>query len=311
VIGYVLALLLMLPSCSTAPREPVRMWALLFWLALGFTGVSIGLAAVTTFLIRSYCLLCIATYVVNFFMLWYAWLIRRRFSRSGLLQDTRADLDFMREHRRTAFLFGGPWILAVTAAVLLTPAYWKIDPPELPQNVPTGMTAEGHPWTGARNPEIEIEIFSDYQCFQCKKMHQFLRRLVARHSDSIRLVHRQFPMDHEVNPMVSEPFHPGSGKMALLAIYAAKQNRFARMDDLLFKIAGGRKAIDLRWLADKAGLEAKALVQSLGDPSSRRLLSRDIREGIELGIKGTPSFVVNGKIYAGVIPAEILSRYLK
>jgi uncharacterized membrane protein/predicted DsbA family dithiol-disulfide isomerase len=311
VIGYVLALLVMLPCCSAAPREPARMWALLFWLALGFTGISLAFAAITIFLIRSYCILCIATYVVNFFMLWYAWLIRRRFSRSDLLQDTCADLDFVRKHKRIAFLIGGAWITAVAAAVLFMPAYWEIDTPELPFNVPTGMTAEGYPWTGASHPEIEIEIFSDYQCFQCKKMHRFLRRLVAQHSDSIRLIHRQFPMDHEVNPIVGEPFHRGSGKMALLAIYAAKENRFSRMDDLLFKIAGGQKTINLRWLADKAGLDAKGLARSLSDPTGKHTLSQEIRKGIEQGIRGTPSFLIRGRIYPGVIPAEILSRYLK
>ena len=68
--------------------------------------------------------------------------------------------------------------------------------------------------------------FTDYLCFQCRKMHYYLRDLVARYPDKIRLVHRNYPMDHEFNPMVKEPFHVGAGKMALLAIHAAASGSF-------------------------------------------------------------------------------------
>jgi protein-disulfide isomerase len=174
-----------------------------------------------------------------------------------------------------------------------------------------GLTAAGHPWFGAENPEIEIEMYSDYQCFQCKKMHVYLRKLIAGQPQKIRVIHRHYPMDHEVNYIVKEPFHIGSGKMALIAIYAVAKGKFWEMNDLLFEIGGRQRQIDLNRVAEKTGLETADLILALKAPVIRNKLSRDVWQGMKLRILGTPSFVINGKIYAGNIPADVLQKYLK
>jgi protein-disulfide isomerase len=116
-------------------------------------------------------------------------------------------------------------------------------------------------------------------------------------------------MDHAVNPIVKQPFHIGSGKMALLAIFAASKGKFFEINDLLFDLAGKKKQIDLRWLADKTGLKYDDLVRSLKDPSLRQKLSGDIRQGIELRLVGTPGFVIDDEVYVGRLPEKILEKY--
>jgi hypothetical protein len=41
-----------------------------------------------------------------------------------------------------------------------------------------------------------------------------------------------------------------------------------------------------------------------------RKLYKDIKDGLEHKIDGTPSFVINGKMHVGNIPTEILSSYV-
>jgi protein-disulfide isomerase len=118
-------------------------------------------------------------------------------------------------------------------------------------------------------------------------------------------------MDHEVNYIVKEPFHIGSGKMALIAIYALSKGKFWEMNDLLFEIGGRQRQIDLNRVAEKTGLETADLILALKAPVIRNKLSRDVWQGMKLRILGTPSFVINGKIYAGNIPADVLQKYLK
>ena len=96
---------------------------------------------------------------------------------------------------------------------------------------------DGHPWIGAENPILTISEFSDYMCFQCKKMHFILRQLVQSYPDRIRMIHRHFPMDHAYNPLVKDPFHSGSGQMALIALYAQTKGQFWKVNDYLFGLA--------------------------------------------------------------------------
>ena len=130
-----------------------------------------------------------------------------------------------------------------------------------------------------------------------------------RHPGTIRIVHRHFPMDHEVNPIVKQPFHIGSGKMALLAMFAASKGKFFEMNDLLFDLAGKKKQINLKWLAEKTGLKPDDLVRSLKDPRLRQKLAGDIRQGIKLRLVGTPGFVIDNEAYIGKLPAKVLEKY--
>ena len=142
-------------------------------------------------------------------------------------------------------------------------------------------------------------------------MHYFIRQLVAAHADKIRLIHRNFPMDHSVNPIVKEPFHIGSGKMALMAIHAAARNKFWQMNDILFEMVRKSDVIDVREVAGRLGMEAKELARSVNDPSARRLLQHDILSALKLQINGTPAYVIDEKVYLAQIPPEIIENALK
>ena len=153
--------------------------------------------------------------------------------------------------------------------------------------------------------------FTDYLCFQCKKMHHYLRGLVARYPDRIRLVHRNYPMDHGFNPIVKEPFHEGAGKMAILAIHAMAVGKFWDMNDALFKQAGSGRAIDVNQIARETGMDAQTLANALQHEPYLQYLLLEIRQGMKLGIVGTPSYLIHGKLYEGNIPAEILEPFLE
>lgn len=143
-------------------------------------------------------------------------------------------------------------------------------------------------------------------------MHQFLRNFIAEHPDTIRLVHHHYPMDHEFNNIVvPEPFHIGSGKMAMIAIYAASKNRFWKMNDALYAVGREKQAFNTRFLAEQTGFSAGELAAASQHPQIREALLYDIRQGMKLHITGTPSYVIDGQVYTGSIPAELLQKGIR
>ena len=148
-------------------------------IALGYNAISIALAFVSAYMIGSYCILCILIYFVNLFLLWYAWLIRRRFASGGVVPNIRHDCRFLWQQKRIFLPVFTVFSAAVVLVFVMLPPYWRLAPEPLSREMGYGLTVEGHPWFGAENPEIEIEMYSDYQCFQCKKMHVYLRKLIA------------------------------------------------------------------------------------------------------------------------------------
>ena len=254
--------------------------------------------------------MCILSHAVNFSLLFYAWLIHKRFENTSILTGLTRDIQWYRQHWKS-WIAGLSGLLAIAVAMtMLFPAYWEMELEPLDVQLKNGVTAEGYPWIGAEKPAFVINEFSDYQCFQCKKMHIFLRQLIAKHRDKIRLVHRHFPMDHEYNPLVSEPFHTGSGKMAIIALYAQEKDQFWKINDLLYDLAAQKEDFNTKTVAEQMGITSGELAAALGDRYFRLRLKHDIAVGIDKGIDGTPGFIIDGQVYTGTIPKALMQKMM-
>lgn len=289
-----------------------RLWAAVLMTSFLYSLYSVSLGVISAVIIHSYCLMCIVSYAINLMLLFYAWLIRRRFAENGVFSDLRLDISYIWRQKRISGVCLLSGFITVSALMMtLFPAYWILSPPPLSENIRTGVTADGHPWIGAASPVLEITEFMDYQCFQCKKMDYFLRQLVLEHPDKLRLIHRQFPMDNKINPVVTEPFHVGSAAMSLLAIFAQSKGKFWEMNDVLFNTDISKGVINIPDLIRKAGIEDSGAVPNIYAPQYMTALWTDIREGVTLGVTGTPGFLINGRLYEGQIPPKLLEKVLK
>ena len=129
--------------------------------------------------------------------------------------------------------------------------------------------------------------------------------------DKIRLVHRHFPMDNKINPIVKEPFHIGSTQLSLLAIYGAEKEKFWEINDVLFRLPRKGK-INIRQVAEKTGLNYEEMRYDFRKKRIWRILWKDVSEGLKkYQLSGTPGYVINDRVYLGQIPPDILKNYVQ
>jgi len=309
IVGY--TFLLVFVVLFVGPKGSVsRGLAIAFTISLAFSAYSMVLAFISSYYIGAYCIVCIYTYAVNFLLAYMTWLVRRRFESKHYVQALKSDIKYLKRHPKKCVSLGGVLLCSIISIVAFFPAYWNLELSEGPLRLPTGLTEDGHPWIGSDSAPLVITEYTDYLCFQCKKMNFYLREFAARHPDKIKLVHRHFPMDSRFNPILKAPFHEGAGIMALIAIHAAENGKFWEVSDYLFSLAGHGARIDINEIAAKSGLNASKIDKALNDPGIRQKLIRDIQQGLKLGLTGTPSYVIEGRVYHGMIPAEIFNKVL-
>lgn len=304
---FFIALLLFKPIKEKSPG-----FACLCILTVFFSMGSVFFALVSSFLVRSYCIMCMATYGINFMLMMLTWMAQKRFGTGTFFLNLKLDVSYLLQKRVQTSLTGAALLSFALAAIIFYPKYWYF--PALPENISIhhGISEDGSPYIGAfEAPVLTIVEFADYMCFQCGKMHNHLRRLVSEYPDKIRLVHRHFPLDRLVNPMVKDAFHEKSSLLSLFAIYAAEQGKFWEVNNILFREAREQKKFNLAEISKQVGLDLAEFQSALKAGRLLTKLSADIQAGLKNGISVTPSYLIGGKLYSGMIPQEVFDVVLE
>lgn len=315
--AYALFLVLLAPLRK---QEKAQGWGALTLLFLAASCCSLVLAAISLSKVHSWCILCMITYVVNFLLAFTSWIIYRRFVEQPFFSTIVPAVKIFIKSKISRI--GVPVILL---ALIVTwggiPTYWQHQPEPISARVATGMTEQGYPWIGARDPEFTVEEYTDYQCFQCRKMHFYLRQIINRNPDRIRLVHRHYPLDSRFNRFIApNPLHEGSGTLALLAIAAGQKGKFWQVNDAIYRQAELKnnnltemrdKGLPLAPFAEILQISEKELVDLMNAPETRNHLQADMLEGLQHHMLGTPSFVINGEVYEKTLPPELLREMMR
>jgi protein-disulfide isomerase len=147
-------------------------------------------------------------------------------------------------------------------------------------------------------PYVLVE-YGDYQCPYCGDAHQVVKAIQERLGDQLCFVFRNFPLME---------MHPFAEHAAEAAESADEQGRFWDMHDLLFENQNALTDEDLAEYATELGLDAKRLIVEVRRSAHASRIQKDLRSGEKNGVNGTPTFFVNGKLFAGEpTPDELIS----
>lgn len=152
----------------------------------------------------------------------------------------------------------------------------------------------GHsPTTGAANGKMLIVEFSDFQCPFCAKAHTSLQQLVAERPN-VQLVYKHLPL-------VS--IHDQALPAALAAWAAGAQGKFWDYHDALFSQQSQLGEALYLNAARSLGLDLDRFNHDRQSKAAIAAITSDTELAKELGIAGTPSFVVtyddNVKLFSG------------
>lgn len=114
----------------------------------------------------------------------------------------------------------------------------------------------------------------------------------------MRLVLKDFPL---ASHSLARPAHEA-------ARCAAQGGRFWPYHDRLFEGQPRFEREDLIRYADDVGLDRRPFVQCLESRRFAAAVEADVSQGRALGVRGTPTFFVNGQILVGAQSVEAFRR---
>ena len=140
---------------------------------------------------------------------------------------------------------------------------------------------------GPSHAAVTIVEYGDFECPNCKQAAPALKMLLERFVGRVRLVWRQFPL---------EEVHPHALQAALASEAAAGQGKFWPMHDVLFDQQRHLDAAHLRRYAQGLELDMRRYDADMADTVYLQRVREDIEGASASGVRGTPTFFVNGVI---------------
>ena len=138
---------------------------------------------------------------------------------------------------------------------------------------------------------VEIVLYSDFQCLYCAQLAPAIREIQAKGIDGVAptITFKNFPL----------VIHPNAQLAHQAAMAAKEQGKFWEMHDLLFGNQQHMQRADLVAYARQLKLDVVRFEKDLDSDRIRQAIAADTAEGNNLGVSGTPSYTINGKLYLG------------
>jgi protein-disulfide isomerase len=127
-----------------------------------------------------------------------------------------------------------------------------------------------------------------------------LKQVVSKNPEDIRLIFRHYPLDKECNSTLSQQVHAGSCEASFAAECAGEQGKFWEYADLLFVDQKVYTRQDLETYAGAVSLDMNRFNACLDEGHVKNRIQEDIEEAGRVGIKATPTLVVNGHLIEGL-----------
>ncbi len=157
---------------------------------------------------------------------------------------------------------------------------------------------------GPRDAEIVLLKFSDFQCPYCAIAAADMKTFTQNHPDDVLYVYKQFPL---VN------IHDQALPAAKAAWAAGQQDQFWLYHDGLFAYQDKLSEDYYVELAKQIGLDMEKFERDRNSPAAQATIDKDVELAQALGIRGTPTFIMNGLLIPGGAPLaffeEAVSRF--
>lgn len=154
---------------------------------------------------------------------------------------------------------------------------------------------------GSADAPITIVEFGDFQCPYCRRWHEEVYDpLLASYPGQIRIVYRHLPLTS---------IHPDAFPAAEAAMCAGEQNAFWPYHEKLFSSETLGTQVYTQY-AQELNLDMIAFEACMTEHRYQQAIQKDSDFAVDLGIRSTPTFFINGLAIVGAQPLDVFQQVI-
>jgi predicted DsbA family dithiol-disulfide isomerase len=164
----------------------------------------------------------------------------------------------------------------------------------------TPISLKGAPVRGRADAPVVMVEYADYECPYCQQLQPALDKLLAAYGDKVAFAYKDAPLT----------MHAYAQKAAEAAHCAGAQGKYWEYHNALF----ASKQLDVPALKKQArelSLDGAAFDKCLDSGTQAGVVQEQFAEAQSLGLQGTPTIFINGRMFSGVLTFEKLKQIVE
>lgn len=160
---------------------------------------------------------------------------------------------------------------------------------------PTPYIRPHNPQFGNTTSNVTIIAFIDFECPFCRRAFPIFEAIRDQYESGVHIVFKHYPL---------ASIHPLATRAAHAASCAEEQDAFWPYYKSLFETQSLSKQALLEH-AETIGLDLPIFTACLESERYQPQIAEDIRDGVALGVRGTPTYFIGSKKLEGVVPMNV------
>jgi len=152
------------------------------------------------------------------------------------------------------------------------------------------------PESGNPAGDVTLIEFFDYRCGFCKRAAPAVTQL-QKEDSRVRVVYKDFPILGETSELAAKA-----------ALASKSQGKHQAFHEALLASKGDMTKDSILAVAGDVGLDAKRLEADMANPEWQNVIDRNRALAKELGISGTPCFIVGTELQPGALDLKGLKE---
>lgn len=148
---------------------------------------------------------------------------------------------------------------------------------------------------------VIIEEFTDVGCPFCARVQPTLDAIKSKYGDNVELVFKHYPVAQ---------LHPNAPKAHEALECAKDQGFYQAYHDMLFANQQAQTIPSLKQYAANLGLDTATFNTCLDSGEKKAIVDADVAEGRSKGVRGTPTFFINGQQLVGAQPLSEFEKII-
>lgn len=154
------------------------------------------------------------------------------------------------------------------------------------------------PMTGNKDGDITLIEFFDYNCGYCSRALEEIVTVLGK-DKNLKVVFFDMPI-----------LSPASSEAAKWSLAAHKQGKYFEFHRAIFEVKGPKDDAAFEKIAQNLKLDVEQMKKDKESPEVEATLKNNVDQAQEIGIRGTPGFIINGQVFPGYMQADRITEII-